>query len=270
LRSEPILSVLTPSYQYAQFIEECVDSVRVPGHRLEHIVADGGSTDGTTELLRSRPPSRDVELVWWSRPDLGQSDALNQALAMARGQWVGWLNADEFYLTEGLSTVCERLATTSADVVTAECLFVDAHGRPIRLLGSARPTAFSFRRYGWSIASCCTFFRREVLGASPWDVTFSRFMDWDLFLTLVDRGAEFEFLPVTASCFRIHEGQITADPAELLSEERQAVRSKHGIPTGPASVRIGYLAGRVGRVVAKARSGAYRRERTFRRALDDG
>ena len=96
------LSVVTPSFGYAHYLRDAIESVSGQrGITVEHIIQDGGSTDGTVELLESLGDAVD----WGSETDDGQSDALNRALRRARGRWVAWLNADEFYLPNGLTTL---------------------------------------------------------------------------------------------------------------------------------------------------------------------
>jgi glycosyltransferase involved in cell wall biosynthesis len=263
-RDGPLVSVLTPVRNYEQFIGECVESVRalstadVP---VEHLVADGASTDGTATVLAALEGD---SLSWWSRPDSGQSDALNQALDRARGEWIGWLNADEFYLP-GAASVMKRLQTTDADVVVGECTFVDSQGRFLRLLGSHQPSRWMLRHYGCCIASCATFVRREIVPPNAWDLNFRTAMDWDLWLTLADRGAKFEFVPITVAAFRVHAGQVTAAHTGVLSSEYRAIRRKHGVSGAPWRVITARLAGRCGRLALKLRSGAYMRQVRARR-----
>jgi len=86
----PTVSIVTPCYNAARFIRETIESVsgqRYP--HLEHIVIDGGSTDGTLDILKAYP-----HLRWVSAPDRGQSHALNKGFAMARGELIGWLKPE--------------------------------------------------------------------------------------------------------------------------------------------------------------------------------
>src|SRR5688572_23602687 len=92
--TDTLVSILTPSYNYAQFIGDCLLSVTNQTHpNIEHIVVDDASTDGTVDVLRDTGTS----VRWVSEPDRGQSHALNKALAMSEGEIIGWLNADDAY-----------------------------------------------------------------------------------------------------------------------------------------------------------------------------
>ena len=102
----PDVSVVTPSYGYAHYLRDAVDSVAEQRDiTVEHVIQDGGSTDGTVELLREL----DDVVDWASEPDEGQSDALNRGISRARGRWIAWLNADEFSTCRTASRrSCER------------------------------------------------------------------------------------------------------------------------------------------------------------------
>src|SRR5919106_662562 len=93
------ISVLTPSRGYGRFIADAIESAKQQvGVTVQHVVQDAGSDDGTLDILWSYGDAVD----WTSEPDSGQSDALNRALGRATGDWIAWLNADEFYLPDGL------------------------------------------------------------------------------------------------------------------------------------------------------------------------
>lgn len=97
------ISIITPSYQQAAFLQECLVSVAEQDHDdVEHIVVDGGSTDGSEAIIRSHAH----KLAWWcSEPDGGQSDALNKGLAKATGDVFGWINSDDLLLPGALRHV---------------------------------------------------------------------------------------------------------------------------------------------------------------------
>src|SRR5438105_1254200 len=98
-RDAPTLSIVIPSFNHSQYIRRTIDSIlRQPFKQVELIVVDGGSKDGTVDILcdyMTRFPDR---FRFVSEPDDGQSDALNKGIAMARGEIIGWQNADDYYL----------------------------------------------------------------------------------------------------------------------------------------------------------------------------
>src|SRR5829696_9006531 len=89
----PLVSVVTPVLDGAAYLEATIQSVQAQDYpRVEHLVLDGGSTDGTLDILRRYP-----HLEWTSAPDLGQSDAVNRGWQRAHGEILGWLNCDDLY-----------------------------------------------------------------------------------------------------------------------------------------------------------------------------
>jgi glycosyltransferase involved in cell wall biosynthesis len=93
----PLISVITPVFNGRDYIEQCIENVAGQGcPQAEHIVVDGGSDDGTVEIIE-RLASRYSALRWLSEPDRGQSDAMNKGVDLARGSVLGFLNADDYY-----------------------------------------------------------------------------------------------------------------------------------------------------------------------------
>jgi glycosyltransferase involved in cell wall biosynthesis len=220
------VSVLTPSFGYGRFIADAIESVlSQEGVSVEHIVQDGLSQDETVDVLRRF----EGRIVWASEPDRGQSDALNKALSKATGSWIGWLNADEFYLPGSLAMLVEHGERMAADIVYGECVFVDVDGNVQRLLPQHRFNARILREYGCFVESNAVLIRRSILGDAPWDPTLKRIMDWDLFMNLMARGARFVHLFYPIAAFRMHDDRITAKPPPDAAEHSE-VASRYGLP----------------------------------------
>jgi glycosyltransferase involved in cell wall biosynthesis len=227
----PTLTVITPVLNSADTLESALDSVRTqhyPG--VEHLVVDGGSTDGTVDLLRDRGDVR-----WISEPDTGLSNALNKGLAMAGGDVIGWLNGDDYYLPGALERVGRAFAQESkAEWVTAPCLIVDRAGRPIR--GAiASYKNFLLRRYSLRsllvqnyVAAPSTFARAEALRAvGGFDEDLGLAMDYDVWLKLGRRGAPV-VLSEPAAAFRMAEGSLSMSSFEHQFAEHAAIARRHG------------------------------------------
>jgi glycosyltransferase involved in cell wall biosynthesis len=250
-------SILTPSYGYGRFIADAIESIRAQetSASVEHVIAEGGSTDETCDVLRSYEG-----LVWSSTPDDGQSDALNKALAMSTGDTIGWLNADEFYLEGALEAVDRCFAESVADVVYGDSIFVDAEARLVRAVPQHPLSRGALRHYGCYIASCAFFVRRDALPTDPWDPRLSSIMDWDLYLRLVADGRRFEYLPRALGAFRVHDARVTAERLPKHAPERLRVRERHGI-TNRTGLResLAYY-GRAAHVGRKLLAGSYGRQ----------
>lgn len=252
------ISILTPSYGYARYLGDAIDSVlsqALPG--VEHVIVDGASTDGTVELLESY----DGEVVWVSEPDDGQSDALNRALTLSSAPLVGWLNADEFYLPGALAVVHATFRDPHVDVVYGDAVFVDEQAGLLRLVPQHRFDRTTLRRYGPFIQSCSVFFRREALGSAPWDVTSHRLMDWELYLRLADEGKRFAYVPAPLAAFRVHDERVTAAPMDPLDPERMRCHARYGLARSRLGMRLAFDAGRVLHALLKLQAGSYRRQR---------
>lgn len=254
------IDVLTPSYNYRRYLGDTLISVRQQLPRNgRHIIVDGGSLDGTVELLTQQD---DPLLLWRSTPDAGQSDALNRGLSQTTAEWVGWLNADEFYLQDALASVDQFVASSvdHVDVVYGDCAFVDDEGRFLRLLPAHQFSSLALRAYGCFLPSCATFVRRELLERVGWSEDFRRAMDWHLWLRLDDIGARFQYLPRTLACFRIHAAQVTATPESEDADEFERLNPLRSLPTRGVYVRATRLMGRMAHVALKMRSRGYSRQ----------
>src|SRR5712692_521613 len=121
------LSVVTPSYNHADFIEDALQSVKGQNYpSVEHIVVDGASTDETCDILRRYSGRPGWEhLRWISEPDKGQSDAINKGFRMSRGDLVAWLNSDDYLLPGSLQAIAQYAAAhPDVDVVYGDSIFV--------------------------------------------------------------------------------------------------------------------------------------------------
>lgn len=228
------VTVITPSFNYGRFIRECASSVRSTSQSLKvtHIIQDGLSKDDTLAQVEALNCS---DVIFVSEKDDGQSDALNRALSrVGDDQLVGWLNADEYYLSGAIDFFYrEALDNPNVDVFYGDCLFVDKQGNLLRSLPSHRMSRFVLRHYGCFIPSCALFVRASALKEIGWDTSFRRTMDWDLYLSMADQF-QFKYVSFTAAAFRVHEDQVTNTPESVDEEEFVRLRNKHEVhKSGP-------------------------------------
>lgn len=204
------ISLVTPSYNQAQFIERTIDSVLAQrgDFELDYKVIDGGSTDGTVDILK-RYGDR---LTWISERDRGQVDAINRGLRGATGDIVGWLNSDDVLMPGAF----DRVATAFRDHPEIEwlhgrCMIIDEHDREVRRWISAYKhyrsrhhslAAFLTENY---VSQMTVFWRRGVhaeIGYLDPEIRYA--FDYDLFLRLAQRGSPL-YLEDPVACFRWYE-----------------------------------------------------------------
>jgi glycosyltransferase involved in cell wall biosynthesis len=220
----PDLSVVTPVYNSARYLAATLDSVARLTASHEHIVIDGGSTDGTVALLESRD---DSSLSWVSEPDRGQTHAVNKGFERARGELLGWLNGDDEYVSAAVDRAVEYLlAHPELDAVFGGMDITDEEGRVRR---EYRPAPFSWRRYlylGDYITTPTIIFRRRLLDREgPLDEAYVDAADYDFFLR-VFRDARVARRPEALVRFRYHPDSKTARDAFRGQDEALRIRLK--------------------------------------------
>ena len=229
----PAVSVITPSYQHAEFLEDNLRSVQTQtGPSFEHVVVDGGSTDGTVELLREC--EEDYDLRWVSEPDDGQSDALNKGIEMADGEWLIWVNSDDYLLDGALERFAEAIERTpNCDVVYGDHLFVDANGNEIGRKYNARPSKLVHKYYYQFAGNHSTFFRRGVLESiGGIDASYEYAMDTELFWRVLEADLNLARVRAFLAARRLHEDAKTTEPrpvervGEIERVERQYPNSR--------------------------------------------
>lgn len=230
------VSVLTPSLDQARFLSANLDSVRAQGAVvLEHIVIDGGSSDGSAALLAARG---DGKLRWRSAPDRGQSDALNQALRLARGDVIGWLNADDVYRPGAARRAVALLdSDPGLGAVYGHCDKIDAAGRVIGRVDAHAVSLESLLGFDTVPQPSC-FLRRSVLEeAGGVDEALHYAMDYDLWLRLLLRGARLRAVDEVWAGFRVHgASKSEAHNGRFLPEFERALERALRSPALPAAL----------------------------------
>jgi glycosyltransferase involved in cell wall biosynthesis len=201
---DPLVSIVTPSYNQARFLDETIRSVLAQDYRrIEYIIVDGGSTDGSQEIIR-RYAER---LAWWvSEPDKGQTDAINKGFSRAKGQVLAWLNSDDTYLPKAVSEAVAYLRThPEAGMVYGDANLIDESGEVIGKF-PARQTDYRRLRRGYvHIPQQAAFFRADLWRkVGPLDPTFYFAMDYDLWVRLA-RLAPLHYFPRPWANFRLHQ-----------------------------------------------------------------
>ena len=183
------VSVITPSFNQARFLEQTLLSVLHQDYsNLEYIVIDGGSTDGSLEIIKKYQHAIDY---WVSEPDRGQSNAINKGICKAGGDIVAWLNSDDLYFPHAVSTAVRAFQENpNLALFYANCVFIDENGRFIRYFTEVEEfNEERLRNYTDFIMQPTTFFSRKKLNqAGLLDERLHYGMDWDLWCRLARTG----------------------------------------------------------------------------------
>jgi glycosyltransferase involved in cell wall biosynthesis len=201
MAARPLVSVVMPSLNQADFIRSSIDSVLNQDYApIELIVVDGRSSDGTVDILKCYG----ARLRWVSEEDGGQTPAINKGFRMATGAIIGWLNADDLYLPGAVRTGVEFLSRReSADLVYGDADHIDRDGRFI----APYPTEpFSLSRLQQTCFICqpAVFFRRRVFDrVGLLDEYFSSAMDYEYWVRIA-RRCEIAYCPIRLARSRLH------------------------------------------------------------------
>jgi glycosyltransferase involved in cell wall biosynthesis len=227
----PDFTIVTPSYNYHEYIREMLDSVVAQeAVSYEHLIYDAGSTDGTLNIIREY---EHVKLT--VEPDKGMTDAINKGFRVAKGKWVMWLNTDD-RLKPGALLAFKKFAEKheSADVIYGAWDFIDGDGHYQRTMATFPFQKLMLTHHSCYIASTSTFFRRDsTIGEGLFlNKKFMCAMDGEYYCRLASLGKTFIHFPKALADFRMHGENISQkhlDPKDLnqvLSRQRQLAEGR--------------------------------------------
>ena len=234
MASSPKISIVTPTFNGMATLRETIESVRSQDYKnWEHIVIDGGSTDGTVDLLRSYP-----HLQWVSEKDRGHYDAMNKGIKRASGEVVAILNADDCYRPNALSEVAAAfIKHPDWDALFCDVVYIDGESREIFRREEACYD-YDILRFGnvCYVIHPALFLRKtthERIGLYRYD-KYLNCCDVDLILRLGQTGCRVGHIPRPLVNYRLHEHGQSADRrvSENMRREYLAIRKEHGFPGG--------------------------------------
>jgi glycosyltransferase involved in cell wall biosynthesis len=218
------ISVVTPSFDMAAYLEDTIRSVLANlGPDDEYFVIDGGSTDGSVEIIRRYEKCL---TGWVSESDHGYADALAKGFARASGDILCWINAGDMYLSGALEAA-RRLMTSDLDMIFGDDLYIDESSKVLAFSRGWVPDLRMATLYGgWTPLQDACFWRREIykqIGGI--DSTLCYAADFDLFLRIALAGRT-RHVSYAFSAFRRHAGQKSIAGAAAYERERQRVRAR--------------------------------------------
>jgi glycosyltransferase involved in cell wall biosynthesis len=200
---KPLVSIVTPSFNQAIFLERTILSVLKQDYpHIEYLIMDGGSTDGSVDIIQKYEDSLSY---WQSEKDLGQTDAINKGFSKANGQIFAWLNSDDTYEPNAISQAVEYLLEhPDVGMVYGDCNFIDAEDRNIGKF-NAKKTDYEKLKTGYvHIPQQASFWRAELWHqVAPLDPSIYFAMDYDLWLRLA-KISKIVYTPKLWANFRLH------------------------------------------------------------------
>ncbi len=227
--SLPRITVVTPSFNQAAFLETTILSVLGQCYpNLEYMVMDGGSTDGSAEIIRRH----EAQLAHWtSAPDGGQSAAINAAFARATGDILCWVNSDDFLLPGTLLRVATHFAERTAEpgLIYGSCLFFEDRGKRAKVV-RARTFDPAVLRLSAFIIQPSAFWTRALWEKTgPLDQSLAFAFDWDWLIRASAVGS-FETCDEIFSAYRLHAAHKSGSGGEKRRREIIDVARRHASP----------------------------------------
>lgn len=232
-------TIITPNLNYAKYLRDCLQSVAEQENvTVQHIVMDGGSTDGSEAICKSFPHAE-----WISQADNGMSQAINRGFDIAQGKWVMWLNADDRLEKNILSKLLEKIKNSQADVVYGDFRFINEQGEFLRDMKLPQWSLFVNVHHHCYIGSTAAFYRNETIIKKGFRLRedFRYVMDGEFYARLHSAGKIFLHVPLCIADFRLHgmnasmhllgknDDMDVIVKAEKQHVESRAIRRKYGI-----------------------------------------
>jgi len=243
--SWPRVTIVTPSFNQAGFLEETIRSVLLQAYPdIEYLVMDGGSTDGSVEVIKKYAHHF---AYWVTQKDRGPADALRQGFERATGTVLAYVNSDDVFLPGAIHNLVRHLQKTKADVVYGNGYWVD---HEMHIVAERRLTPFSRLAYfygGADLQQPATFWTKRIYQAvGGMDSAYQCAFDLDLFARFASKGAKFSHLRRFIACCRLHPEQKTEVLFKTSQKETAAIRARYA--AFPVRSLTGSLLRNIGRI----------------------
>jgi glycosyltransferase involved in cell wall biosynthesis len=236
----PKISIVTPSFNQGQFIEETIRSVLLQGYpNLEYIIIDGGSTDDSVDIIRKYEPW----LTYWvSEKDRGQSHAINKGMAIAKGDVLAYINSDDTYMEGALAKAAAALNIEAKEWCQGDGQIIDEHSQYTQTIRVRCPRNWmDWFIYDWSGFQPAAFWTRPLWSScGPFDEDMFFAFDLALFSRFLIGRRPPIHIPVPLACFRVHASSKTSTSQDVRTREDRTIRDRCFRLVGPLQRVRGY------------------------------
>lgn len=237
------ISIVTPSYNQGQYIEETINSILTQegNFEIEYIIADGGSKDQTVDIIKKYDEKlklkqfpikcNNVTLVWWSKKDAGQPSAVNEGFEKATGEIIAWIASDDCY-EPGAFAHAIRAFTENPHVglIYGNVIFNNETNGTKSLRETEQISLEDLTLHGKQIYQPATFFTRELAKKVGYlDVNLQYVHDYDLWIKMMQHS-DIKFIPHVFATFRIWTNSKTNSQQNKFIAEKKLVHIAHGLP----------------------------------------
>lgn len=228
--SWPRISVVTPSFNQAEFLERTLRSVLDQDYpNLEYIVIDGGSTDGSVEIIRRYA---DRLAFWVSEADSGQTSAINKGLRRATGEWVAWQNSDDIYYPGVFHDLAVAVSQhPKAELIIGDMMLIDEHDYSLRDIRYVTPSYKALLAEGMVLTNQAAFWRRSLhakIGLLNEEYHYAFDYEWFLRLAQHAEGAHVDRI---WGGYRLHGMTKTSLLGQSFQQETQRILAGRTIPS---------------------------------------
>lgn len=232
---QPLVSIVTPSYNQGRFLRRTIESVLTQSYpNIEYIVMDGGSSDESVDILESYGS----RFHWVSEKDKGQTDAINKGMALAKGEILAYLNSDDVLLPGAIEKVVAFFHRNPyCDLVYGNADYIDEDDG---LIGPYNTADYSFDRLIQDCMICqpAAFWRKSITDRiGPFDDRLNFVMDYDYWMRIAKSGAGIQFIPDKLACSRLYAETKTLSSRSKIYREIFVISRKHAGYVHPSFYR---------------------------------
>ncbi len=233
-----IVSIITPSYNQGQFLEETIKSVicQEGDFYLDYIIMDGGSTDNSVEIIKKYDDllrrgewpvhCKGINYRWTSEKDRGQSDAINKGFALAEGEILGWLNSDDVYYPGALQHV-SLIGWSGTDFSYGKGMWISYRGQELCLYPTFKPGKYSLY-FQCTLCQPTVFFKKSVLGElGEFSLDYYCVFDYEYWMRAIFKGKKFKFIPELLAKSRMYPENKSLSGQETVSLEISQLIQKY-------------------------------------------